>query len=149
VDPLKSSARACELTDDASLSALASRAPSVWPDGGGPRSLAGRSGVHRLMLAILEDAIALYVKSLCAGVVAPHEARAARTWLESRDCTSPFAFESICDVLGLDSSYIRRGMRTARARPLEAATRLAIRHHGRRSRPAAPPPARAGLPSAG
>jgi hypothetical protein len=128
------------VTDAESLSALRSRAPSARLAGGyEPRSPAELSGEHRLVLAILEDAIALYVKSLSEGAVAQHEARGARVWLKSRDRSSPFAFESICDLLGLDSDYIRRGLRTVCARPAEVAARLAVRHHGRPSGPAPPP----------
>jgi len=122
------------MTDDESLTALQSGEPSAriaddYDDG--PRSLAERSGEHRLVLAILADAIAVYVKSPSGGAVRKHEARGARAWLESRDRSSPFAFEWICDVLGLDSSRLRRGLRALRVRPEEVAARLALRHHGR------------------
>ena len=136
------------MTDDESLSAFRVRAPSARLAGGyEPRNLTERSGEHRLMLAILEDAVALWVKSLSGGAVARHEVRGARTWLESRDRSWPFAFESVCDLLGLDSGYIRRGLRIACARPAEAAARLAVRHHGRRSRPASPPRTGTGVAS--
>ena len=108
--------------------------------GEAPRSVATRSGVHRLMLAILEDAIALHVKSLSGGVVTRQDAHEAREWLTSRDRSLPFAFESICDVLGLDPSCIRRGIRGAEACPEEAAARFALRHHGRGVGPATPAP---------
>lgn len=91
------------------------------------------------MLAILEDAIAVFVRSLNGGAVRRSEACAARAWLESRDRTTPFGFESICDVLGLESDYIRHGLRTVRARPAEAAARLVGRHRGRSPGPATPP----------
>jgi hypothetical protein len=105
-----------------------------------PASAATRSGVHRLMVAILGDAIALHVKSLSGGSVKRRDALEAREWLASRDHSLPFSFESICDVLGLDSSYIRRGLRGARARPAEAAARFALRHHGRQAGPITAPP---------
>jgi hypothetical protein len=128
------------VTDDESLSAVQSRAPSALAGGYGPRSPAELSGEHRLMLAILEDAVALYVKSLSSeGIVARREAHAARVWLKSRDCSWPFAFESICDLLGFNSSFIRRGLQIVRTRPAEAAARFAGRHHGRSPGPATPP----------
>ena len=135
-------------TDDESQSASQYGASSGWlPGGNEPRSPAERSGEHRLILGILEDAIALYVRSLSARLVKPREAREARQWLESTDRSAPFAFESICDQLGLDSSYIRRGLQIVSARPAEAAARLATRHRGRppgptrplRNLPGAPP----------
>jgi len=92
------------------------------------------------MLAILEDALSLYVKSVSEDAVALPDAREARVWLASRDRSLPFTFECICDVLGFDSGYIRRGLRTVRAAPAEAASRFSARHHGRRSGPATAPP---------
>jgi len=82
------------------------------------------------MVAILEDAVSIHVKSLSGGSVTRRDAREAREWLANRDRSLTFGFESICDVLGLDASYIRRGIRAARARPTEAAARFAFRHHG-------------------
>jgi hypothetical protein len=120
------------VNNDESLSALRSRAPSAHLAGRyTPCSAAELSGEHRLILAILEDAVALCVKSPSEGAVAQHEARGARAWLKSRDRSSPFTFESICDLLDLDSGYVRRGVRALRARPAEAAARLALRHRGR------------------
>jgi hypothetical protein len=92
------------------------------------------------MLAILDDAIDVFVKSL-SGRVDQREARAARAWLESRDC-SPFTFECICDALGLDARSIRRGVWALRAQPVEASSRLTWHHHpGRRSSPGKRPAA--------
>ena len=122
---------------DESLSAFRSRAPSAHVAGRyEPRSPAELSGEHRLMLAILEDAVALYVKSLSSDgdAVTQRETCAARAWLQSRDRSLPFTFECICDLLGFDSGYIRRGLRVLRGTPFEAAARLAVRHHGRASR---------------
>jgi hypothetical protein len=107
-----------------------SRGPALTPDGiptctvasisaGGyaPASVATRSGEHRLIVAILDDAVSILVKNHAGGFVTHREVREARAWLASRDRSLPFGFESICDVLGLDPSYIRRGIRAARARP--------------------------------
>jgi hypothetical protein len=128
------------MNDDETLSAFRPGASSARLIGGyEPRSLAERSGEHRLMLAILEDAVAVFVKSLCGGAVKNREVCAARVWLESRDRMSPFTFESICDLLGLDSGYIRHGLRNMRARPAAAAARLAARHSGRPSGPPTSP----------
>ena len=130
------------MTNDESLTPFQSSAPAVRladDHDYEPRSLAERSGEHRLVLAILADAIAVYVRSPSGGAVRKHEARGARAWLESRDCSSPFAFGWICDVLGLDSNQLRRGLRALRARPAEVATRLALRHHGRMRGQAAQP----------
>ena len=122
------------MTDDELLSTFQSRPPSYRLAGGDePRSPAQRSGEHRLMLAILADAVALFGKSLSGGAVNQNEVRAARVGLESRDRSLPFTFECICDLLGFDSAYIRRGLFAVRAAPAAAAARLAVHHHGRRS----------------
>jgi len=113
---------------------------SISAGGYAPASAATRSGEHRLMLAILEDAVSLHVKSWCRGFVTRREVREAREWLASGNPSSPFDFESICDVLGLDPGYIRRGIRAARARPTETAARFTLRHHGSGRRPSIGPP---------
>jgi hypothetical protein len=89
------------------------------------RSSAQRSGELRLMLAILEDAIVVFVKSL-SGRVDESDARAARAWLNGRGC-SPFTFEYVCDVLGFDSLSVRRAVWAMQAQPALAAARLARR----------------------
>jgi hypothetical protein len=122
------------MIDDESLAAFRLRVPPARLAGGyGPRSPAELTGEHRLMLAILEDAVVLYVKSLCDRTVTQYDASRAWAWLKSRDRSSPFAFECICDLLDLDSSYIRRGLLMARARPAETVARLAARYSGRPS----------------
>ena len=113
---------------------------SISAGGYAPDSVATRSGEHRLMLAILEDAVSLHVKSWSVGFVTRRDIREAREWLASGDRSLPFSFESICDVLGLDPSYIRRGIRAFRARPTETAARFAVRHHGSGRRPSIGPP---------
>jgi hypothetical protein len=113
---------------------------AITAGGYAPASVATRSGEHRLMVAILEDAVSILVKNLSGGLVTRRDARQAREWLASCDRSLPFGFESICDVLDLDPSYIRRGIRAARERPTETAARFAFRHHGGGRRPSAPPP---------
>ena len=63
-------------------------------------------GERRLMLAVLEDAIRTL---LLARRVAVPRKRVLRdlAWLESTSRAEPFAFESICDVLGIDPGYLR------------------------------------------
>ncbi len=65
----------------------------------------------RLMLAIIEEAIACYQKYLCA------EKRRGRTlfadaekWIWDEDSNWIFSFENICEVLGLTPAYVRRGL---------------------------------------
>jgi len=75
-----------------------------------------RSGEHRLMLAVLCDAA--YVYSTDVGRRRGLRLRREiEQWFESDDTSYVFAFESICDALGLDASYIRRCLLTPRKRP--------------------------------
>jgi hypothetical protein len=63
-------------------------------------------GERRLMLAVLEDAIRTL---LLAKRTAVSRKRLLRelAWFQSRSQSEPFAFESICDVLGIDPGYLR------------------------------------------
>jgi hypothetical protein len=67
---------------------------------------------RRLRLAILEDALRYYQQN--AGAVG-RRGRAlyedAADWFASPDRSEPFAFENVCDALGLDAHYIRRCLR--------------------------------------
>jgi hypothetical protein len=72
------------------------------------------SGEARLALAVVEDAI-LTVR-LAGSVRTPRARRLAAeawAWLASRDTTHPFAFENLCDYLGLNAAWLRSGMRLA------------------------------------
>lgn len=65
----------------------------------------------KLMLAILEDAIACYQKYLFArdskGKVLFDE---AAQWVDDRVGGGVFAFDSVCESLGLNPEYVRRGL---------------------------------------
>src|ERR687887_2795196 len=79
-----------------------------------------QDGERRLMIAVLEDAVDVYRKHV--GAKDPraqqlfHE---AEEWIEDPDRTWLFSFQNICDVLGLDADYLRRGLRALRERVLE------------------------------
>jgi hypothetical protein len=69
--------------------------------------MAHDSGERRLMLAVLEDAI----RTLLVAKRIPVPLKRLRhdvAWIESSARDMPFAFESICDALGFDPSYLRR-----------------------------------------
>jgi hypothetical protein len=80
-----------------------------------------------LLLALLEDAIHCYRKFAAArnraGRQQFHE---AEEWLMGGGDGWVFSFENICDHLGIEPEYIRRGLREASARP--AAERRPRRH---------------------
>ncbi len=66
-------------------------------------------GERRLMLAILEDAVACFQKF--AGATRPRSRRLfqeAEEWFLDTDSSWIFSFESICSVLNIDAQYFRR-----------------------------------------
>jgi hypothetical protein len=75
------------------------------------------TGEQRLMIAVLELAVEDYMKHATArdrlrqGLFAE-----AERWIESTDRSWVYAFETICDHLGLDVDYVRRGLRGRRER---------------------------------
>jgi hypothetical protein len=71
-----------------------------------------------LLLAILEDAIHCYRKFAGARSRAGQEQfREAEQWLMDGGNGWVFAFDHVCDFLGLDPEYIRRGLRESAAGP--------------------------------
>lgn len=118
---------AFDLLDDHDLLAAQLR-PSASYD--------GLSGEARLALAVVEDAI--ITVRMTTGVRTPRARRLAIeawSWLASRDRSHPFAFENLCDHLGLDAAWLRRGLRQAGHGPdadaLLAAPRRRLRHDRR------------------
>jgi len=78
---------------------------------GGFRVGAALQPEKRLMLAVLEDAVEIYLREADRplGRASPDFAAAAE-WLRSPDDRWPFSFVSICRVLGFEPSAIRRGL---------------------------------------
>lgn len=73
------------------------------------------TGERALMRAVLQDAI-LCLQGHATGVSARDRQRVAAqaySWIVSREATWPFAFETICHVLGLDASSLRRRLLAA------------------------------------
>ena len=79
-----------------------------------------RKGQHeperRLAIAVLQDAVDCYQKHLCAR---DRKARQlfldAEEWITAEDRTWFFAFENVCDTLGLAPEYLRAGLLKWRA----------------------------------
>ena len=75
---------------------------------------------ERLLVAVLEQAVGIFQRH----AVAPDGDRLVfadiDAWFASDDTDYPFAFVSICDVLGLDVAYVRSGLRQWRESQLEA-----------------------------
>ena len=67
---------------------------------------------RRLMIAVLEDAVDVYRKQVGATDQRAQQLfREAEEWIEESDRSWLFSFQNICDVLDLDSDYLRRGLR--------------------------------------
>lgn len=65
----------------------------------------------RLVLAVLEDAIACFQHFLWATDSRGKRIFSeARNWLWSDRDDWPFAYQNVCDVLGIDANYLRRGL---------------------------------------
>jgi hypothetical protein len=77
--------------------------------------LGSGDGAHperRLMAAVLEDAVALWARARTStDPEVIQEAAAAGEWMASDDRAGPFAFATICDVLGLDLEGVRAAVR--------------------------------------
>jgi hypothetical protein len=69
--------------------------------------MAQDSAERRLLLAVLEDAIRTLLLAKRAAVPVKRLTHDL-AWIQSTAQNQPFAFESICDALGLDAGYLRR-----------------------------------------
>ena len=65
------------------------------------------TGELRLMLALLCDAIHVYAADHVRRR-RPRQLHELHAWFESTDRSYVFAFDSVCDALGLEAGYIRR-----------------------------------------
>ena len=98
---------------------------------------------ERLMFAVLTDAVECFQKYFDAKSRRYRALFAeADAWINTKDSTSPFSFEDICQVLNISPSYLRLGLmqwraahecnRTPRKRIREA---LRYRYRVRSNRP--------------
>jgi hypothetical protein len=73
-----------------------------------------------LLLAVLEDAVHCYRKYATARDRSGKEYfREAEEWIMGGGDGWIFAFENVCDLLGLDPQYVRRGLRLSLEPPGE------------------------------
>jgi hypothetical protein len=99
------------------------------------RQVPTKNGEHRLLMAVLEDAIHCYQKHLLARNRNDRQLfEDAERWImgwdvahssHTTDDTPTFSFENVCEVLGLDAGYLRSGLRRWRAAQLTAANETA------------------------
>lgn len=65
----------------------------------------------KLMLAILEDAVACFQKYIFARDGKGKTLfREAEEWVEGRNADGIFSFDSVCEILGFDPAYLRQGL---------------------------------------
>ncbi len=63
------------------------------------------------MLAVLEDAIACYQKYLFARDIKGKALfQEAEEWVGEAGAANVFSFDSVCETLGLNPDYLRRGL---------------------------------------
>lgn len=100
--------------------------------------------VKRLMLAVLEDALRGFQNN-AAAVAGPRRRLfvEAEEWLCGGEGEGPFSFETVCETLGIEPAFLRKGLLEWRAQQLAggAHRRLARRspvvRSGRISAPSA------------
>ncbi len=74
-----------------------------------------------LLLAVLEDALACYRKNVFARTAKKQAAyRDAEEWIFATDDERFLGFESVCGVLGIEPSYLRRGLVEWKRRKVKA-----------------------------
>ncbi len=77
-------------------------------------------GEKRLMLAVLEDALDCYQKYAFARDVHGRQLfDESHDWITSSNRAWFFSFENICETLGINPEYLRRGLETWRTRPTD------------------------------
>jgi hypothetical protein len=81
------------------------------------RRRASADGERRLMVAILEDAVDVYRKQAGARDRKRRQMfEDSEAWIESPDKSWIFSYENICEVLGIDAEYLRKGLRVWKER---------------------------------
>lgn len=81
----------------------------------------------RLMLAVLEDALACFQKHFSSrGGRGLRLFRETEEWIFREDSSRPFGFSNICEVVGFDPQYIRQGLLKWRDRKIAELAELAF-----------------------
>jgi hypothetical protein len=69
----------------------------------------------RLMLAVLQDALAIFQRGMYSRAPNAREKyREVDKWIRSDECDSPFSFEAICSTLQIDPDCLRASLERAR-----------------------------------
>ncbi|HEY1269747.1 MAG TPA: hypothetical protein VGH16_20980 [Candidatus Binatia bacterium] len=87
----------------------------------------------RLMLAVLEDAVACYQKYVQAEDERGMELfRDAEAWVMRRDSEWLFSFDNICESFGINPAYMRDGLVRWKRAALEKQPKTKVHELGRR-----------------
>lgn len=96
-------------------------------EGAGPRSDSLQIPEKRLMLAVLEDAVAILSRPGASRSAAQRLAtEEVRRWCASEDRVWPFSFVNICEALGFEPASLRDALLTLRHDPLRSEGRAPI-----------------------
>jgi hypothetical protein len=85
------------------------------------------SGEKRLVLSVLEDAVECFMKYIDASTKKSQRLfRDAEVWITLKDKKWVFSFDNVCEALGIDPDYLRRGLREWKIRQLDAIERAGV-----------------------
>ena len=88
-------------------------------------------GEHRLLVAIMQDAIECFQKHLHARDSKRRQLYIeAEAWVGAEEDDGTFSFDNVCDLLGLNPDYLRQGLLAWRDRE-RARHRARLVHPGR------------------
>jgi hypothetical protein len=69
------------------------------------------SGEHRLLIAIMQDAVECFQKHIHARDSKRRQLYLdAESWISSDDYAGTFSFNNVCDLLGMSPEYLRQGL---------------------------------------
>jgi hypothetical protein len=69
------------------------------------------SGEHRLLIAIMQDAVECFQKHIHARDSKRRQLFIdAESWISSDDYAGTFSFNNVCDLLGMSPEYLRQGL---------------------------------------
>lgn len=69
------------------------------------------SGEHRLLIAIMQDAVECFQKHIHARDTKRRQLYLdAECWISADDYAGTFSFNNVCDLLGMSPEYLRQGL---------------------------------------
>jgi hypothetical protein len=92
-------------------------------------------GEYRLLWSVLEDAIKSYLANRgCSNPAQRKSFEEVRSWFEpANEPRGLFAFETVCDLLGIDSGRLLKGLKSLDVHQFLSRHRRLVRNAGPRS----------------